>query len=233
VTLPPPIAAHGLVRHFDSGAITVLAGVDFVPRRGEITAVTGASGSGKTTLLNLLGLLDRPDAGSIHIDGLDVARADEPTLRRVRATRLGFVFQDALLDMRRTAFENVMLGLRFAATRRRDRAALAYRALEMTGTAQRAGARGATLSGGERQRVAIARAIAHRPAALLCDEPTGALDEGNTQRVFDLLVDLASTAATTVILVTHDTELAQRCHDWATLSSGTLSWRASAFEPSR
>jgi putative ABC transport system ATP-binding protein len=177
-----PLAARGLVRRFDHGSITPLAGVDFTVRPGEMVAVTGASGSGKTTLLNVLGLLDRPDGGELRVDGIDVATVGERQLRRIRANRLGFVFQDALLDMRRSALENVMLGLRFAAVGRRSRRDLAREALAVTGTEERADARGATLSGGERQRVAIARAIAHGPAALLCDEPTGALDDGNTTR---------------------------------------------------
>ena len=203
--------------------ITALEGVDFAVHAGEMVAVTGPSGSGKTTLLNLLGLLDRPDAGEVWVDGIAVAAAGERELRRIRATRLGFVFQDALLDMRRTALENVMLGLRFSAVDRRLRPGLAYQALAVTGTQHRADALGATLSGGERQRVAIARAIAHGPAALVCDEPTGALDDDNTERVVALLAQLAE-RSTAVVVATHDTAIARRCHRWAMLKSGRIGW---------
>ncbi len=218
-----PVAGRDLVRTFNRGTIVAVAGVDFAVRAGEMVALTGPSGSGKTTLLNLLGLLDRPDRGEVWIDGISVAEAGERELRRMRATRLGFVFQDALLDMRRTAHENVMLGLRFAAVDRRRRAGLAHEALATTGARHRADALAATLSGGERQRVAIARAIAHRPAALLCDEPTGALDDGNTERIVALLSDLAH-ESTAVIVATHDTAVARSCHRTARLMSGGIHW---------
>jgi ABC-type lipoprotein export system ATPase subunit len=219
-----PVAGRDLVRTFDRGTIVAVAGVDLAVCAGEMVALTGPSGSGKTTLLNLLGLLDRPDCGEVWIDGIAVADAGERELRRMRARRLGFVFQDALLDMRRTAHENVMLGLRFAAVERRRRAGLADEALAITGTRHRAGASAATLSGGERQRVAIARAIAHRPAALLCDEPTGALDEGNTERVVALLSRLAD-ESTAVIVATHNPAVAASCHRTAALASGRIHWK--------
>jgi putative ABC transport system ATP-binding protein len=218
-----PVAGRDLVRTFNRGTIVAVADVDFTVHPGEMVALMGPSGSGKTTLLNLLGLLDRPDEGEVWIDGIPVADAGERELRRMRAARLGFVFQDALLDMRRTAHENVMLGLRYAAVDRRRRAGLADEALAITDTAHRAHAFAATLSGGERQRVAIARAIAHRPAALLCDEPTGALDDGNTQRVVALLSDLAR-ESTAVIVATHDTAVARSCHRTARLVSGRMHW---------
>lgn len=221
--LAAPLAAREVVRRFERGTISVLAGVDFAARPGEMVAVTGTSGSGKTTLLNVLGLIDRPDAGEIRVDGMDIATAPERELRRIRATRLGFVFQDALLDMRRTALENVVLGLRYAAVDPGRRVELARRALTITGTEHRAGALGATLSGGERQRVAIARAIAHGPAVLLCDEPTGALDDDNTERVVALLARLARASAA-VVVVTHDLAIARRCDRWAMLQAGQLVW---------
>lgn len=217
------IEARGLVRTFEEGRVVALDDVDFDAKAGEMVAVTGPSGSGKTTLLNVLGLLDRPDAGVLHLNGVDVSLAAEKTIRRMRAQLLGFVFQDSLLDMNRTAMENVMLGLRYAGIERGARSRLARESLEWTGTDHRSDARGSTLSGGERQRVAIARAVAHRPSALLCDEPTGALDEGNTERVLELLRSLAS-QSTAVVIVTHDLDIARRCDRWTALRDGSIAW---------
>ena len=227
----PAIRARGLVRTFEAGRVVALDNVDFDARVGEMVAVTGASGSGKTTLLNVLGLLDRPDAGTLSLNGVEVSSASESAIRRIRAQRLGFIFQDSLLDMNRTAMENVMLGLRYSGVERGSRSRLAREALEWTGTDHRSDARGSTLSGGERQRVAIARAVAHRPTALLCDEPTGALDEDNTERVLGLLRSMAS-LSTAVVIVTHDLDIARCCDRWAALRTGAMTWLQPVGEPS-
>lgn len=206
----PVLAGAGLTRTFDHGRVRPLVDVDVTIRAGDVVAVVGASGSGKTTLLNLLGLLDRPDHGDVLVEGVSATALSERGRARVRARRLGFVFQDSLVDPRRTAAENVELALLFAGAPRRSRRERADAALAAADIAHRAQHPAATLSGGERQRVAVARAIAHRPAALLCDEPTGNLDERNTERIFSLLLDYAATGGA-VVLVTHDPDLADRC----------------------
>ena len=210
VSSAPVLEARDLTRTFDEGRVRPLEHVDVDVHRGETLAVVGSSGSGKTTLLNILGLLDRPDSGHLAVDG--VAVDDMPERRRavLRARSLGFVFQDSLVDPRRTAAENVALALVFAGVPRGDRPQAVDRALASADIAHRAGTLAGNLSGGERQRVAVARAIAHRPAILLCDEPTGNLDETNTERVFTLLESYARSGGA-VVMVTHDLDLAQRC----------------------
>lgn len=215
------VELRGVRKAFDGGRLRVLDGIDFtVPARGTL-ALVGASGSGKTTLLNVLGLLDDPDDGDVLVDGRVVADLDRRAVTRLRAERFGFVFQDSLVDPRRTALENVTLALGFAGVARVDRNESASRALDATGVADRAHVQAGDLSGGERQRVAVARAIAHRPPVLLCDEPTGNLDQENTERVFALLQRYAE-ADGSVVVVTHDLEIAARCDRSLRVLDGTL-----------
>jgi putative ABC transport system ATP-binding protein len=226
----PAVELRGIRKAFDGGRLRVLDGIDFtVPARGTL-ALVGASGSGKTTLLNVLGLLDDPDEGDVLVDGRVVADLDRSAVTRLRAERFGFVFQDSLVDPRRTALENVTLALGFAGIARADRTASASDALHATGVADRAHVQAGDLSGGERQRVAVARAIAHRPPVLLCDEPTGNLDHDNTERVFALLRRYAE-ADGSVVVVTHDLELAARCDRSLRVLDGALHEVASAVEP--
>lgn len=215
------MTVRGVTRTFDSGRVRPLDGVDLDVCRGQVLAVVGASGSGKTTLLNILGLLDRPDDGSVTI--ADVTADGLPERRRadLRARSLGFVFQDSLVDPRRTSAENVALALVFAGVERADRAGAVARALESADISHRATTLAGNLSGGERQRVAVARAIAHRPAILLCDEPTGNLDDTNTARVFGLLERYAR-AGGAVVMVTHDLELAGRCDRTIRVARGAV-----------
>ncbi len=202
----PILTAEGLVKTYDHGRVRALDGVDLVLERGEFVTVMGPSGSGKSTLLHMLGALDRPDAGRVLLDGRDLGR--QPRLDRVRASSIGFIFQLHNLLPALTAVENVELPLRALRVPRRERRRRARALLETVGLGDRITHTPTELSGGQRQRVAVARALVNEPRVVLADEPTGDLDREAGRRIIELLQTLHDERGLTLVLVTHDAELA-------------------------
>lgn len=218
----PIVQAQALTYEFVShdNHIRVLYDLNLSIAAGEQVAIIGSSGSGKSTLLSLLAGLDIPTSGSVQIDGKPFSQLDEDGRAAIRATRMGFVFQSFQLLPSLTALENVMLPLQLK--NHPDAAALSLVALRQVGLSERVQHYPKQLSGGEQQRVAIARAFATQPAILFADEPTGNLDHNTGQRIIELLFEMNANAGTTLVLVTHDIQLANRCHTQLQLAHGTL-----------
>jgi putative ABC transport system ATP-binding protein len=189
--------------------VQALRGVSLTVRRGELVGIVGPSGSGKTTLLHLMGTLDRPSSGTVRLTGLDVAEMADADLAALRATRIGFVFQQFFLAEHQTILDNVADGLLYAGVRQAERRERACEALDLVDLGSRLWSRPTQLSGGQRQRVAIARALVGEPAIVLADEPTGNLDQATGQAILSLLAQLHERGVT-ILLITHDRAIAER-----------------------
>ena len=218
--LAPAFQATGLNKIYHTGETEVqaLRGVDLDIPAGEILVLLGPSGSGKSTLLNIVGGLDRPTSGLLTSGDLDLTALDDAELTRFRRDRVGFIFQFYNLIPSLTAEENVRLVTDIA-----ERPMAAGQALELVGLADRAGHYPAQLSGGEQQRVAIARALAKNPKLLLCDEPTGALDDTTGKQVLKILQDLSREKGMTVVIITHNSAITEMADRVVKVKSGTVS----------
>ena len=203
-----------------TGSLTILHDIDFTLQPQQSVAIVGASGSGKSTLLALMAGLDVPTEGTVRLDGEDLFALDEDARAAVRARSLGFVFQSFQLLANRTALENVMLPLELAGEPRARQAASEM--LERVGLGQRLRHYPRLLSGGEQQRVALARAFVMRPRLLLADEPTGSLDHATGETVMSLMFELNREVGTTLVLVTHDRDIASRCERQLHIEAGCL-----------
>ncbi len=214
---------RGITRDFKLGAQTVhvLKGIDLDISKNEYVALMGPSGSGKSTLMNLLGCLDTPTSGSYELNGTDVSSLNDNALAEIRNTEIGFVFQTFNLLPRSTALENVALPLVYAGLSKEERLARAAEVLEQVGLADRMDHRPNQLSGGQRQRVAVARALVNKPALILADEPTGNLDSKTSVEIMKLFDDIQA-AGNTVVLVTHEEDIAQHAKRVIRLVDGNI-----------
>ncbi|MBT3271832.1 MAG: ABC transporter ATP-binding protein [Spirochaetales bacterium] len=205
--------------------LIILQGLDFFVIQGTTTAILGESGSGKSTLLNLIGGLDRPDTGTICIDGMDISKMDEAELTSFRADSVGFIFQFHYLLNDFNALENVMLPRYMSGTAKGEATEQAEKLLIQANLKDRLHHYPHQLSGGERQRVAVARALINDPAVILADEPTGNLDERNSSAVEEMIFSLAENFGKTLVIVTHDSGFAERSDDRYLLHEGVLEKR--------
>lgn len=217
------IEAHDIRKVYQMGEVEVqaLRGVSFHIKRGEVVAIMGPSGSGKSTLMNTLGCLDRPSSGEYVLDGEPVASLNDDQLASIRNRKVGFVFQSFNLLSRQTAITNVELPLRYSGSTD-GRRARAIEALQAVGLGDRMTHRPTELSGGQQQRVAIARAIVNKPAIIMADEPTGNLDSKVGKEIMNLLLNLNKDSGTTLIIVTHDPNIAEQTQRVIRLRDGLL-----------
>lgn len=221
----PVLDVQNVTKRLIVGEVTVdaLKGVTLTVQRGEFVAVIGPSGSGKSTLLGLMGGLDSPTTGTIAIDGIDITHMNERNLTRIRNEKIGFIFQSFNLIPTLTALENVALPVQFSSQRAVSPAhARAGELLALLGMQDRLDHRPSQLSGGQQQRVAIARALSNHPALLLADEPTGNLDSASSKIVMETFRRIQSEMNTTVIIVTHDMEVAQQAERIVTIVDGVI-----------
>ena len=200
------IDIKGIKKSF--GSLEVLKGIDLHIDKGEVVSIVGPSGAGKTTLLQIIGTLDRPDAGTITIDGIDVSKLSSKKLSDFRNQHIGFVFQFHQLLPEFTAIENIMIPAYIAGVSHREARQRAEELLEFMGLSDRASHKPNELSGGEKQRVAVARALMNHPAVILADEPSGSLDSKNKEELHQLFFDLRDKFGQTFVIVTHDEQLA-------------------------
>lgn len=202
--------------------LEVLHGIDLTVREGEFVAIVGESGSGKSTLMNIIGVLDRQTEGEYILDGVDVSKADDKELSVIRNQKIGFVFQTFNLIGRQSSLKNVELPMLYAGVTKKERSKRAEELLKTVGMQDRMTHMPNELSGGQKQRVSIARAIANDPALILADEPTGALDSDTGRKVMDIFHDLNKNYNKTIILITHNKELADECERVITLKDGLI-----------
>lgn len=200
------IEIQGITKSF--GSLQVLKGIDLTIDKGEVVSIVGPSGAGKTTLLQIVGTLDRPDSGSVCVDGIDTTQLSQKELADFRNRHIGFVFQFHQLLPEFTAIENIMIPAYIAGTSNKAAKERATELLQFMGLADRAHHKPNELSGGEKQRVAVARALVNNPAVILADEPSGSLDSKNKQELHQLFFDLRNQYGQTFIIVTHDEQLA-------------------------
>ena len=219
------IRMRGIVKRFYVGQpneLEILHGIDLDVNEGEFVSIVGASGSGKSTLMNMIGVLDRPTEGTYWLDGTDVEDAADDELSQIRNRKIGFVFQNFNLISRTNALRNVELPMMYAGVPQKKRTQRAEELLDLVGMADRMEHQPNELSGGQKQRVAIARAMANDPAIILADEPTGALDSKTGRMVMDIFHRLNREQGKTIVLITHNQELAEETGRILTMRDGIL-----------
>ena len=222
--LKPIISLHQVTKVYGKGdnAVEALRGVDLDISSGEAIAIIGRSGSGKSTLAHVMATLDRPTSGKVLINGSEVGRRSRRASNRLRNQEIGFVFQQFFMNARDSVLDNVMLPMVIAGIRPKLRRKRALDALETVGLLDKAYARASDLSGGQKQRVCIARAIVNKPSIILADEPTGNLDTATSRVVEDMLFRLNQERGITLVIVTHDPDLAQRCGRQVRIADGQV-----------
>ena len=222
--LKPIISLHQVTKVYGKGdnAVEALRGIDLDISSGEAIAIIGRSGSGKSTLAHVMATLDRPTSGKVLINGSEVGRRSRRASNRLRNQEIGFVFQQFFMNARDSVLDNVMLPMVIAGIRPTLRRKRALDALETVGLLDKAYARASDLSGGQKQRVCIARAIVNKPSIILADEPTGNLDTATSRVVEDMLFRLNQERGITLVIVTHDPDLAQRCGRQVRIADGQV-----------
>lgn len=220
----PIISLHQVTKVYGKGdnAVEALRGIDLDISSGEVIAIIGRSGSGKSTLAHVMATLDRPTSGKVLINGSEVGRRSRRASNRLRNQEIGFVFQQFFMNARDSVLDNVMLPMVIAGIRPKLRRKRALDALETVGLLDKAYARASDLSGGQKQRVCIARAIVNKPSIILADEPTGNLDTATSRVVEDMLFQLNQERGITLVIVTHDPDLAQRCGRQVRIADGRV-----------
>ena len=221
----PIISMKGIVKSFYVGTpneLEILHGLDISVPEGQFVSIVGASGSGKSTLMNIVGALDRQTAGQYILDGIDMSKIGDNELSGIRNKKIGFVFQNFNLIARTSALKNVELPMLYAGVSSRERSKRAKELLEMVEMSDRASHAPNELSGGQKQRVSIARAMANDPAIILADEPTGALDSKTGRLVMDIFHKLHKEQGKTILIITHNHELAEETDRMITISDGTI-----------
>ena len=224
-TKKPLIEMHGIRKSYYIGKpneLEILHGIDLTVYPGEFVAIVGESGSGKSTLMNIIGVLDKPTSGEYTLDGVNIHDAKDNQLADIRNRKIGFVFQTYNLIGRQSALKNVELPMLYAGVPGGERTRRAKEWLERVGMGERMKHQPNDLSGGQKQRVAIARAMVNEPALILADEPTGALDSQTSRTVMDLFHEMHNTYHKTIVLITHNPELADECERVLTLRDGLI-----------